>query len=63
MSNKEWHRLKAYYYAQTHRGRMAKSVMSRRQARSIGDATGRSDLKKSCIVHDCFIEKYVGVKT
>jgi hypothetical protein len=62
MSNKEWYRLKGFYYAKTHSPQMAKRVTSRRTAKTIGDATGRKDLTISTVVHDCFIEKYVGNK-
>ncbi len=51
MTNIEFQRLKAYDYARRiHRQHQQRSVQSRRSVRSVGNGTGRSDLKRSSII-------------
>ena len=51
MTNTEFQRLKAYDYAKRiHRQHQQRSVQSRRSVRSVGNATGRTDLKRSSLI-------------
>lgn len=56
MNNTEYHRLRAFAYANKHRFRPSVTVTSRRSAKSMATATGQV-IKSSKIVHEVGIEK------